>query len=317
MRSLRDKVVLITGGSKGLGLVIGKHLVKEKCKLALCARSEEELLKAKKQIQELGGEVFIDVCDVADEVAVKSFVENVITHYGKLDVVINDAGIMIVGPMESFTHEDYEAAMNVMYWGLVNTTLAALPHMKKRKEGQIINITSVGGKVSIPHMLPYSSAKFAAVGFSDGIAAELRKDNIYVSTIIPGLMRTGSYVNAFFQKNNKKEFKLFSFMSTAPILTISADRAAKLTIDAIKQKSAKKVLGLPAKVLIELNHFFPETTVRFFGFLSRILPGAHKKAAFEQGQDIRKKFRDPELPVFESIGKHAQAKHQPTVNLRS
>src|SRR5690606_19122277 len=124
--------------------------------------------------------------------------------------------------------------MDVMYWGIFHTTFAVLPHMKERGEGQIINITSIGGKVSVPHLLPYSAAKFAAVGFSEGMTVELRKHNIFVTTVIPGLMRTGSYVNALFQKNDRLMFKIFSAISSAPLLTITAKKAARLTIRAIK-----------------------------------------------------------------------------------
>lgn len=315
MKNIRNKVVLITGGSKGLGLELAKQLTKQHCKLALCARSMEELQKAKAEVDRLGGSVFISPCDVADKVSVKKLIQQVINHYGHLDIVINDAGIMIVGAMESYRDKEYEDAMNVMYWGIVNTTLAVLPHMKQRQEGQIINITSIGGKVSIPHMLPYTSAKFAAVGFSQGITAELRKDNIYVTTIIPGLMRTGSYTNALFQKDNKNEFKLFSMMSTAPLITISAEKAARETLKAANRKAAVKVIGLPAKILKELYHFLPETMISFFGFVSKYLPATKEKTDFEKGEAIRQKFSDAEMSVFEEIGKYVQMKHQPTTKL--
>ena len=273
MTDLTNKVVLITGGSKGLGFVIAKQLVKENCRLALCARNMDELQAARQELKKIGGNALVSVCDVSDKEAVDVFVQKVIRHFGEIDIVVNDAGIIMVGAMETFTMHEYEEAMNVMYWGIVHTTLAVLPHMKERKQGQIINITSVGGKVSIPHLLPYSAAKFAAIGFSEGISAELRKDNIYVSTIIPGLMRTGSYVNALFQTNNKAEFKLFSLMSTSPLITISAEKAARLTIRAMKAKSVEKVLGLPAKpALIELHHFFPETSIKLFGFMAKFIP---------------------------------------------
>lgn len=311
MGELKHKVILITGGSKGLGFVLAKHLIKEDCKLALCARDPEELELAREELRKIGGDALILVCDVSDKKAVDDLVMKVIDHYGHIDIVINDAGIIMVGAMESFTIEEYQEAMNVMYWGIVHTTSAVLPHMKRRKHGQIINITSVGGKVSIPHLLPYSAAKFAAVGFSEGISAELRKDNIFVTTIIPGLMRTGSYINALFQQNNKLEFRLFALMSTAPFITISADKAARMTIKAMKSKRALKVLGLPAQALIQLHHFFPETSIRLFGHLAKFIPSARSATNFESGDDIRFKFPDAELPLFRNIGEHIQHKHQP------
>lgn len=315
VKKLNDKVVLITGGSKGLGFEMARQLTKEGCKLALCARDFRELEVARRELKKLGGEAFISVCDVTKKEDVEKFTKKVLSHFGQIDVLINDAGIIIVGAMESYSAEEYTAAMDVMYWGMVNMSLAVLPHMKERKAGQIVNITSVGGKVSIPHLLPYTCAKFAAVGFSQGIGAELRKDHIFVTTIVPGLMRTGSYVNALFQKNNKKEFKLFSLMSTAPLLTISAESAARQTIRAMKAKKAQKVLGLPAKVLIEMNHFFPETMNRLLGVVSRVLPSSEEQTSFEKGEVIQAKFKDSEVPLFQQIGKHVQKKHQPALKL--
>ena len=204
MASLKNKVVLVTGGSKGVGVVIAKHLIKEKCKIALCARSFNELQVASDELKKQDSSSIISVCDVAYMNDVKLMIAQVIKHFGQIDVLINDAGIMIVRPMESFEIKEYEKAMDVMYWGIVNTTKTILPHMKKLRSGQIVNITSIGGMVSIPHMLPYTASTFAAIGSSQGSAAELRNDNIFVTTKVTGLMRTGFYVNAFFQRNNKK-----------------------------------------------------------------------------------------------------------------
>ncbi len=314
MHTRSQKVVLITGGSKGLGYTLAKHLIQEQARLILWARSQEELKRAQAELHELGGHADIQVCDVCKMEEVKAQIHNIIALYGHLDIVINCAGIMIVGPMESYSRQEYKTAMDVMYWGIVNTTLAALPHMKEMKNGQIVNITSVGGMVSIPHMLPYTASKFAAVGFSLGAAAELRKENIFVTTVVPGLMRTGSYINAFFQENNKSEFKLFSLMSTAPLLTMSSDKAARLTLQAMKKKKVLKVLGMPAKALIGLQHLMPETTVMFFNLVSRFLPAKDDVREFERGEEIRKNFEDSEVPVFSEIGKVVQEKHQPWTN---
>ncbi|MFP5385612.1 MAG: SDR family NAD(P)-dependent oxidoreductase [Bacteriovoracia bacterium] len=310
----KNKVVLITGGTKGLGLVLAEHLLNKSCKVAICAREEEELNQAKNHLLKCGGDIFTYKCDVAVRKEVNDLLAAVINHYGELDIIINNAGIIIVGPMESFDFHHYEDAMNVMFWGIANTTLSIVPYFKGRQNGHIVNITSVGAKVSIPHLLPYNAAKFAAAGFSEGSAAELRKDNIYVTTVYPGLMRTGSYVNAFFQKENKKEFKLFAFMSTAPLLTISADKAARRIVKAIEQKELTKVVGLPAKVLIELNHFFPRIMNRIFSMVARSIPSSETKTGFEKGINISHQ-PDSEIPGFREIGKKIRSDHQgPSIN---
>lgn len=307
---LSDKVVLITGGSKGLGLTLAEQLIKENCKIAICARDEYELSQAKMQLLERGAEVFTFKCDISDKEQVDFLIEAVIDHFGKLDILINNAGIIQVGPMEAFRYEDYQKAVEIMYWGIANTTLSVLPHMKERQEGHIVNITSIGGKVSVPHLLPYNSAKFAATGFSEGSAAELKKDNITVTTIIPGLMRTGSYVNAFFQKGNKEEFKLFSFMSSAPLITLSADKAARRIIKAIKEKRSFKVIGIQARALMELNHFFPNFTTNLFSLVSNFIPAVPEDRGLEKGKKITEEYEDAEVAGFRAIGKKAQEDHQ-------
>jgi short-subunit dehydrogenase len=304
MRSLKDKVIVITGGSKGLGLVLARQLLEEDCKL----RSKEELQLAQENI---GKNVFIKTCDVARREEVDEFLLAVIRHYGQIDVLINDAGIMMAGALESYTSKEYQDSMNIMFWGIMNTTYAILPHFKERGEGQIINITSIGGMVPVPHMLPYVSAKFAAVGFSQGCTAELRKDNIFVTTIVPGLMRTGSYTNAFFQDQNKQEFKLFAALSTAPVITISAEKAARKIIRAIKNRDVMQVLGIPAKILLTLDHLFPATMVRAYGLASRFIPSRKEVSHFVTGEEIQREFKDSEVPILKDIGESVHSRNQP------
>ena len=124
---------------------------------------------------------------------------------GPIDVLVNNAGIITVGPFLEMDVEDFDQAMKVMFWGPLYTTLAVLPAMRARKQGSIVNITSIGGKVSVPHLLPYCCAKFAAVALSEGLRTELMPDGIRVTTIAPGLLRTGSHLNARFKGKQADE----------------------------------------------------------------------------------------------------------------
>ncbi len=125
-----------------------------------------------------GNEVFTAVCDVSDNGAIQAAVASVIEHYGRIDILVNNAGEIMLSPLEHLTIPDFERAMAVMFWGTVYATLAVLPSMKMRRRGQIVNITSIGGKVSVPHLLSYSCAKAAAVAFSNGLRSEVRKFGI-------------------------------------------------------------------------------------------------------------------------------------------
>lgn len=310
MKSLKEKVVVITGGSTGLGLALARRLAHEGCILALCARSEEDLEHTKIEFISRGFKVFTSVCDVSRAEEVEALVESVLARFGRIDILINNAGIMTVGACESFELEELESCMDIMYWGIVHTTRAVLPHFKAVGQGHIVNVTSIGGMVAIPQMSPYVAAKFAATGYSMALAAELQKDKITVTTIVPGLMRTGSFINAFFQKNNRKEFKLFSLMSTAPVITISAEKSVREIMRAIRSKKKLKVLGVPAKVIRQLYHFSPGIMISLFGFLNRFIPAKEGSAMFEKGEAIRRRTSRAEVPLLRAVSRKLRNRYQ-------
>ena len=173
-QELYGQTVLITGGSRGLGLALAEEFARQGCNIVICAREEDELVRARQ-------------------------------HFGRIDVLVNNAGIISVGPLLSQKLEDFQEAMDVMFWGIVHPTLAVLPQMLQDGHGRIVNITSIGGKVSVPHLIPYGCAKFAAVGFSEGLHAEVKRFGVNVTTVVPGLMRTGSHLNAFFKGKHESE----------------------------------------------------------------------------------------------------------------
>lgn len=283
---LRGKVIFITGGSTGLGLVLAKELSRQGARVAICARDGKELQKALAKIREINPEAIALKCDVSQTEEVKDCIDKVLTSFGRIDILINNAGIIQVGPMESFGHKEYEKAMDVMYWGIANTTFAVMDPMKAQGGGQIVNITSIGGKLALPHLLPYTASKFAAVGFSEGVTEELAKDGIYVTTIVPGLMRTGSYVNAKFNKDDTREFSLFSALSNTPLLTISADRAAGMIIRAIKKRKVYKVLGFQARIMIGAHNTFPNLLPKLMGLVGKALPKSKGQACLDSGRHI-------------------------------
>ena len=128
--------------------------------------------------------------------------------------------------------------MGVMFWGTLYPVLAVLPQMRARRRGRIVNVTSVGGKVAVPHLLPYAAAKFAATGLSQGLRAELARDGITVTTVAPGLMRTGSFLNAYFKGQAVREFAPFAVLSTLPFFSIDARRAARQVVGAAKRSAS-------------------------------------------------------------------------------
>ncbi len=271
---LIGQVVLVTGSSRGLGLLMAREFAREGCRLAICARDEKELEEARRDLEGRGAEVLAIPCDVADRGQVEQIIEQVTAHYGRIDVLVNNAGIIQVGPLETMTHEDFENAMAVNFWGSVYATLAVLPQMRERRSGRIVNITSIGGKVAIPHLLPYACAKFAALGFSEGLRSELAKDGISVTTIVPGLMRVGSPVNAFFKGRHELEWTWFSLGSATPATAMSAERAARRIVQATRRGEAEVTLSWQAKLLRLTHDLFPGATADILGLVNRVLPDA-------------------------------------------
>ena len=271
---LRGRSVLITGGSRGLGLLLAREYARRGCRVAICARDETELENARRDLAGRGADVLASVCDVADREQVEDMVQWVSERFGRIDVLVNNAGIIQVGPMETMTLEDYRNAMAVMFWGGVYCTLAVLPQMRARGEGRIVNITSIGGKVAIPHLLSYSAAKFAIRGFSEGAHAELAKDGIVVTTIVPGLMRTGSPVNAFFKGRKGLEYTWFSLGDATPLTAMHAERAARRIVEATRKGEAEVTLTWQARLLGLLHDLMPGAMPEFLGLVNRVLPGA-------------------------------------------
>lgn len=270
----RNKVVLVTGGSRGLGLVMARQLLQQGARVAVSARDQAELERARSDLAQHPGRVLTVSCDISDRQQVQAMVHDVQRHFGRIDVLINNAGTIQVGPVELMTLEDYEAAMNVHFWGPLYAISAVLPAMRQRREGRIVNISSIGGKVSVPHLLPYSASKFALVGLSEGLRAELAKDGIVVTTVCPGLMRTGSPRNAFFKGQHRAEYTWFSISDALPLVSQSAERAARRTIAACRRGEAEVVLSLPAKLATLVHDLFPGWTADILGLANTLLlPG--------------------------------------------
>lgn len=268
----RGKTVLITGGSRGLGLVLARQFADEGARIAICARDPAEVERAREELESSGAEVFSAVCDVTGPQDVDRLMLDVRMRYGQIDVLVNNAGVIQVGPLETQTRKDFEDAMAVHFWGPFNTMQAVLPEMRRRKSGRIINISSIGGKVAVPHLLPYCASKFALAGLSAGMRAELAMDNIFVTTVCPGLMRTGSHINAKFKGQNKKEFALFSLSNATPVTSINADRAAARIVEACRRGDAELIISIQAKLAVKMNALFPEITADIMALVNEFLP---------------------------------------------
>jgi NAD(P)-dependent dehydrogenase (short-subunit alcohol dehydrogenase family) len=267
----RDCSAVITGGSRGLGLLIARELGQHGARVTIAARDESELDRARQHLAGRGIDVHTVICDVSNRDDAQRLIDDVVARTGRIDVLINNAGIIQVGPLEHMHQADFEQAMAVHFWGPLQTMLAALPIMRRQRAGRIVNISSIGGRIGVPHLAPYCASKFALAGLSDSVRAEVAKDNIHVTTVSPGLMRTGSPFNAWFKGRHRDEFTWFTISDSIPLATIAAERAAAQVVDACRYGDADLVITWPAKLAIIANAVLPEAMATAMSLANQML----------------------------------------------
>ncbi|HEY1015610.1 MAG TPA: SDR family oxidoreductase [Herpetosiphonaceae bacterium] len=268
----RGKSVVITGGSRGLGLVMARQLADEGARVAILARDEAELERARQDLAGRGAEVLALSCDVRERAQVKGTIARVAAEFGAIDVLINNAGAIQTGPVEHMAVEDFENALNTHLWGPLYTILESVPHMQRQGGGRIVNISSIGGKIAVPHLAPYSTSKFALAGLSNALHAELAPHKIKVTTVYPGLMRTGSHFNATFKGQHEREFAWFSIVDSLPVTSIDARRAASQIIAACRAGQPQLTISIQAKALALFAGVFPNLATSALALFDRFLP---------------------------------------------
>ena len=303
---ITGEVAIVTGASRGLGLALARELAGHSARLVICARDREQLEAAEADLLALGAQVTAVPCDLDDEGSADLLVGAALERYGRLDIVINNAGIIQVGPVESTTVSDYEAAVRTMALAPVRLTLAALPVMRGQAHGRIVNIASIGGKVSVPHLLPYCTAKFAAVGFSEGLRAELGPGPVAVTTVVPGLLRTGSHLNARFSGRPEEEFTWFSLGASLPVLSMDAGAAAHQIVEAMRQRRAELILTPLGQLAARGAGIVPEFTSALLHLTRQILPAATgQPGAAVPGSELRPALNQQVFNRLTALGRTA------------
>ncbi|MGC2638985.1 MAG: SDR family NAD(P)-dependent oxidoreductase [Acidobacteriaceae bacterium] len=274
---LTGKVVLITGSSRGLGLALAEEFGKRGARLVLTARDPWELERARQALVDRravgsADDVLVIPADLRQPQEAAGVVEKATDHFGRVDVLVNNAGIITVGPVENQRIEDFHDVMDSNFFTGLHCAMSVLPQMLERRSGTIVNITSIGGKIPVPHMLPYTASKFAAVGFSEGLHAELRAKGVHVLTVCPGLMRTGSHLNALFSGDAQREYRWFSVSANTPGLAASAAAAARRIVNATIAGKTEIVITPHAAAAARLASVAPEAIAVAMSIANRLLP---------------------------------------------
>lgn len=268
---LRGRVALVTGGSRGLGAGIAHELLHNGAHVVLCARHEEEVDRAVRHLAR-SGRVHGRVCDVTDRADVSALVLETERRVGAIDVLVNNAGQMLVGPLQHMTRADFDDAMAVHFGGALNTILAVLPAMRRRRRGHIVNIASMAGLVPVPHMAPYVASKYALVGLSRALQEELGREHIQVTTVYPGPMRTGSPLRARFKGQHQAEFAWFATCAALPFVSTGGMRAARRIVQALRSGQTEVTIGPPARLAQLLDGVAPGLLSNLLAMVERLLP---------------------------------------------
>jgi short-subunit dehydrogenase len=281
------QVAVITGGSRGLGLALAHRFGKAGVKLVLAARSEHELRHALDDLLAKGSvldirDVLLFPCDLRDPEEASRLVSSTVDRFGRLDILINNAGIIVVGPAEDQPLAAYRDAMDVNFFAALQCIYAVLPEFIQQRSGAIVNIASVGGKLAVPHLLPYVAAKFALTGFSEGLHSELRNRGVRVTTVCPGLMRTGGEVHAQFRGRIKKEKAWFQLAARTPLVAASTSHAANKIFLAVDQGRAEITITPQAWLAARFAGLAPETTQMIAAMIhTHLLPSPAAKKRLE------------------------------------
>jgi short-subunit dehydrogenase len=219
-----------------------------------------------------------------------------VDHFGRVDVLVNNAGVISIGPEQAMKVADYQEAMDTHFFGPLFLVQTVLPQMRARGEGRIVNIASVGGKVPTPHLLPYVASKFALVGFSEGLHAEVKRDGIVVTTVCPGLMRTGSPRNATVKGQHEKEYAWFKVLDSLPYFSMSARSAARAIVRACELGKPEVILTGRAKTGARLYGLAPGMVSELLALVARLLPHDGGPAGLE-----RRTGAQSESPLTRSV----------------
>lgn len=287
--SYSGKVVLLTGGSRGFGLILARLLAQQGAKLVLVSRTEEDLKRAQSELRQIHPDVEIHVADLRDPEQIKNAVQFTVERFGHIDVVLHNAGVITSGPFVLMTREDFEKEMDIHFWAALNLVQETLPIMRSQGEGQIINISSIGGHVPVPHLSPYCASKYALTGLSETLHAELARYGIKVTTVCPGTMRTGSIYQAEYKGDAEIEKTWFSLMASLPVLSARPETVAKRVLEAASKGEAWVAPSLVAKLGIPAHALFPNLWAQAMRVMNRPLPDQGSRQAV-RGTEVHDKL---------------------------
>jgi NAD(P)-dependent dehydrogenase (short-subunit alcohol dehydrogenase family) len=253
MRDFDERVAAITGAASGIGRALANELARRGAHVALSDIDDAGLAETVAQCGRFGNRITSQHLDVADRDAVYAWADQVVADHGKVNLIINNAGVALGATVESMTYADFEWLMNINFWGVVYGTKAFLPHLKASGEGHVVNLSSVFGLISVPSQSAYNAAKFAVRGFTDTLRMELDIEgaNVSVTTIHPGGIKTN------IARNARMDPSVAAIAGDADkavadferVFITSPEKAARQILTAVERDRRRALIGPDAKVI--------------------------------------------------------------------
>ena len=262
MKSFRDRVAVITGAGSGIGRALAFELGAAGCKLALSDINEAAVKQVARELKDAGRDVIADRLDVADREAFYAYAEKVVTQFGTVNIVINNAGVALGATVEETSYDDFEWLMGINFWGVVYGTKAFLPHLKRADEGHIVNISSVFGLIGVPTQSAYNAAKFAVRGFTESLRQELEIEGNTVSctSVHPGGIKTNIAKNARMSSDVSKITGLNGEASKEQfekMFRTTPEQAAATIIAGIRNNKRRVLIGPDAVAIDTMQRLLP------------------------------------------------------------
>ena len=259
MKELKGRVAAVTGAASGIGRSLAIHLAKEGCGLALADIDQDGLNQTVEMVNNNGNKITTHVLDVADREQVYRFADDVAGEHGKINVIINNAGVAVSETLEDLTYDDFNWLLGINFWGVIYGSKAFLPYLKQQPEGHIVNISSVHGLFTNPNVGPYCTSKFAVRGFTQTLCQELKGTTVRVSCVHPGGIKTNIVRNSRFIKASEPETSHDEAVEWFDkyLAWTSADRAAQIIIKGIKKNKNRILVGFDAHIYDILQRMFP------------------------------------------------------------
>lgn len=274
MKNLNDKVVVITGAAGGMGREMAIQAAQQGALLAISDWNDDALNETADLCKQAGGKrVRADKVDVSDREAVKTWAASVAEEFGRVNMVINNAGVSVTGDFETMSYDDFDWIVGINFYGVVHGTKEFLPHLIASGDGALVNISSLFGLVSMPGQSAYNATKYAVRGFSEAIREEMliNKHGVSVTVVHPGGIRTGIARNG--RKNAEIDASKIDNLFDKKLARMGADKAARIILKGALKKQARVLVGIDAHLI---HHLAKNVGSSYQDVVARFYPAAAK-----------------------------------------